>query len=151
MFGRNPPTRADRVIGDLADRTKQLKRLRYARRLIARRLVSVQTSRKAYYDRRRRLNPIVVGDQVLIRSVIPANRDVVRKLFPRYVGPFTVCSRVGAIVSVRPIDLPNGKPVNVHLDRVIKCSDQAIGHGIVELMSPFRHSVDPNLEAEDPI
>ena len=64
-------------------------------------LDATQQRSKAYADKHRREVPLAVGDDVLLNTKhlnlkTPLYRT--RKLMPRYVGPFEVLERIGAVV-----------------------------------------------------
>ena len=68
--------------------------------MIRKRLVTAQSRQKSYADVRRRPLEFKAGDHVFLK-VMP-KRGVIRfgkqgKLSPRYIGPFDVLERVGAI------------------------------------------------------
>ena len=68
--------------------------------LIRKRLLTAQSRQKSYADKRRRPLEFEVGDHVFLK-VMP-KRGVVRfgkqgKLSPRFIGPFEVLERVGAV------------------------------------------------------
>ena len=68
--------------------------------LIRKRLLTAQSRQKSYADRRRRPLKFEVGDHVFLK-VMPKRRamrfDKRGKLSPRYIKPFEVLERVGAI------------------------------------------------------
>ena len=68
--------------------------------LIWKRLLTAQSRQKSYADKRRRPLEFEAGDHVFLK-VMP-KRGVVRfekqgKLSPRFIGPFEVLERVGAV------------------------------------------------------
>ena len=68
--------------------------------MIRKRLLTAQSRQKSYADVRRRPLEFKVGDHVFLK-VMP-KRGVIRfrkrgKLLPRYIGPFEVLERVGAV------------------------------------------------------
>ena len=68
--------------------------------MIRKRLLTAQSRQKSYADTRRRPLEFEVGDHVFLK-VMP-KRGVIRfrkrrKLSPRYIGPFEVLERVGAV------------------------------------------------------
>ena len=68
---------------------------------IRQRLLMDQSQHKSYADRRSRPLEFEVGDHIFLK-VVP-KRGVVRfckqgKLSPRYIGPFEILKRVGAVV-----------------------------------------------------
>ena len=68
--------------------------------MIRKRLLTAQSQRKSYADVRRRPIEFKAGDHVFLK-VMP-KRGVIRfgkrgKLSPRYIGPFEVLERVGAV------------------------------------------------------
>ena len=68
--------------------------------LIQQRLLTAQSRKKSYADRRRRPLKFEVGDHIFLK-VMP-KRGVVRfgkrgKLSPRFIGPFEVLERVGTV------------------------------------------------------
>ena len=69
--------------------------------LIRERLRTAQSRQKSYADRRRRPLEFNVGDHVFLR--VSPKKGLVRfnrgggKLAPRYIGPFEVLERVGAV------------------------------------------------------
>lgn len=68
--------------------------------LIRQQLRTAQSRQKSYADQKRRQVEFIVGDHVLLR-VLPM-KGVMRfgkkgKLVPRYVGPFPIIERVGAV------------------------------------------------------
>ena len=68
--------------------------------MIRKRLLTAQSRQKSYVDIRRRPLEFEVGDHVFLK-VMP-KRGVIRfgkrgKLSPRYIGPFEVLERVGAV------------------------------------------------------
>ncbi|XP_042448982.1 uncharacterized protein LOC122033898 [Zingiber officinale] len=69
-------------------------------RTIRRRLSEAQDRQKSYADRRRRLLEFAVGDHVFLR--VSPTKGVKRfglkgKLAPRYIGPFQILERIGAV------------------------------------------------------
>lgn len=69
-------------------------------KVIRERLLAAQSRQKAYVDRRRQELEFMVGDQVVLR--VSPMKGVMRfgrkgKLSPRYVGPFEIVQRVGAV------------------------------------------------------
>ena len=69
-------------------------------RLIRQRLQTAQSRQKSYADRRRRPLEFEVGDHVFLR--VSPRRGLTRfgrggKLSPRYIGPFDVIERIGAV------------------------------------------------------
>ena len=69
--------------------------------MIRKRLLTAQSRQKSYADIRRRPLEFEVGDHVFLK-VMP-ERGVIRfgkqgKLSPRYIEPFEVLERVGAVV-----------------------------------------------------
>ena len=68
--------------------------------LIRRRLLTAQSRQKSYADKRRRPLEFEVGDHVFLK-VMPKKRvirfDKQRKLSPKFIGPFEVLERVGAV------------------------------------------------------
>ena len=68
--------------------------------LIWKRLLTAQSRRKSYTDRRRQPLEFEVGDHVFLKVML--KREVVRfgmrgKLSPKYIGPFEIPERVGAV------------------------------------------------------
>ena len=68
--------------------------------LIRRRLLTTQSRQKSYVDKQRRPLEFEVGDHVFLK-VMP-KRGVIRfdkqgKLTPRFIGPFEVLKKVGAV------------------------------------------------------
>ena len=68
--------------------------------LIRQRLLTTQSQKKSYADRRRRPLDFEVGDHVFLK--VMDKRGVVRfdkrgKLSPRFIGPFEILERVGTI------------------------------------------------------
>ena len=68
--------------------------------LIRKRLLKAHSRQKNYADRLRRLLEFEVGDHVFLK--VKPKRGVVRfdkqgKLSPRYIGPFEILKRVGAV------------------------------------------------------
>ena len=68
--------------------------------LIRQRLLAAQSRQKAYADQRRRKLEFIVGDHVFLR--VSPLKGVLRfgkrgKLSPRYIGPFEILDRVGAV------------------------------------------------------
>jgi hypothetical protein len=77
-------------------------------------ILVAQSRQKSYADVRRRDLEFAVGDQVLLR--VSPTKGVVRfgvsgKLSPRYIGPFTILSRVGSLAYC--LELPDSM-VGVH-------------------------------------
>nr|XP_025607795.1 uncharacterized protein LOC112701228 [Arachis hypogaea] len=69
-------------------------------RIIRERLLAAQNRQKAYVDNRRRNLEFSVGDQVFLR--VSPMKGVMRfgkrgKLNPRYIGPFEILDRIGAV------------------------------------------------------
>jgi hypothetical protein len=156
MFGRDPVpvTYANEEVGRPrpASVNCRLEMLNVARRVVARALNAEQKRVKGIYDRTTRPRTFKVGDLVLLQSILPQNAPV-RKLFPRYVGPYRVASLTGSVLGVKPLQLPQGSEKKIHSDRAIHCPENALpDNSMTELLSPFIDvsSGDPNLEAESP-
>ena len=69
-------------------------------RIIKERLLAAQSRQKAYVDNRRRELEFSVGDRVFLR--VSPMKGVMRfgkkgKLSPRYIGPFEILERIGAV------------------------------------------------------
>jgi hypothetical protein len=156
MFGRdpNPLIHGNLDIGPdqpiaVKDRIEMLKA---ARRIVVKALRAEQKRSKDVYDQRARPKAIAVGTVVLLRSIMPSKVPV-RKLYPRYVGPYRVISVTGQVLGVVPLQIPNGSVKKIHIDRAICCSENCeLGCSVAELISPFADpaSVDSNLDYETP-
>ena len=94
-----------------------------------------------------------VGDCVLIRVPRrPAN--AIRKLYPRYVGPYIITKVRGSVLIIEPVHRPprmRSTSHQVHKDRVRPClEDYPNIHTWEELMLPFTDpgAIEPRLEEE---
>jgi hypothetical protein len=154
MFGRDP----EPLIYANEDAGKEvptsvksrLEKLKVARRVVAKLLLSEQKRVKGTYDKNARPKTVSVGDVVLLQSILPQNAPV-RKLFPRYVGPYRVAAVTGHVLSVVPVQMPNATPKKIHIDRAKACTNTCmLNSTLPELLSPFHdvYSADPHLEAE---
>ena len=73
-------------------------RLESLRLRAQRNLYAAQQSQKAYADTKRRDVTFAVGDKVLLSTKnLRLCTPGVRKLLPRYIGPFTIVERLGAV------------------------------------------------------
>jgi hypothetical protein len=74
-------------------------------------MLDAQTRMKTQADKRRKDISFVIGDQVLLATKnLKLKADLPRKLWPRYIGPFTVVQCVGKVAY--KIDLPETMKVH---------------------------------------
>jgi hypothetical protein len=154
MFGRDPAplvhSNADVGRNIPTDLKSRVEMLTLARRVVASALVSEQRRSKRTFDRKARPRSFSVGEVVLLQSILPPNAQV-KKLFPRYVGPYRIMSMKGHTLGVKPLQIPDASTKYIHSDRAIHCGDNCVLQSSMnELVSPFLDysSVDPHLDAE---
>jgi hypothetical protein len=126
--------------------------LNAARSIVAQHLGRVQAKSKEVYDASARPTSYELEGVVLLKAIIPPKVPV-RKLYPRYVGPYRVKRIKQHVLGVVPLLAPQGKIRYIHSDRAIPCPhDAVLDQSMDQLLSPFTSaaSVDPNLEAEAP-
>ena len=91
--------------------------------LIRKRLQTVQSRQKSYYDNLRRKAEFEVEDMVFLK-VVPM-KGVMRfgkkgKLSPRFVGPFEILKRIGKVAYELALP-PTSWPYRLHLQECIMC------------------------------
>jgi transposase InsO family protein len=153
MYGRDPIVRVHDNIQPVDDDENlppaRLRRLALARNWAKAFMIRHQEHNKELYDRAAKNCEIVQGSVVL--AAIPQPTGPVKKLSPKYVGPFRVTQRINAIVYLVPVALPNLPERPLHVDRVRLCD----ANRFVE-MNPDDlnrvwgdpHFIDPNIEQE---
>ena len=94
-------------------------------KLIRERLLAAQSRQKAYADKRRRPLEFQIGDWVFLK--VSPMKGVMRfgrkgKLSPRYIGPYQIVRRIGAVAYELdlPSDLESVHPV-FHVSMLRKC------------------------------
>jgi hypothetical protein len=156
MFGREPVGRmfeapSESSLGDLSesDEDSPLTRLRAARVWAWSLIAKCQQQNKQYYDRKARPYNCNVGDHIFIRVQKPVG--LVRKLVPKYVGPYEVKNIKGAVLYVVPVAFPDEPPRAIHQDHTrpgFEIQDMQLG--LEELQLPWTDPAhrDPHLEFE---
>jgi hypothetical protein len=158
MFGRKPLNRffdheeTDSVNSSDSERDTSLRQLKAARAWAWSLAVKNQQNNKLNYDKKAKPTNYDIGNYVYVR--VEKRVGEVRKLVPKYVGPFKVMGKKGPVLYVVPKAFPNEPVREVHADRVRPGSEvREIPLSLQELQLPWRDPahVDPNLEAEDDV
>jgi hypothetical protein len=126
------------------------KKLQYARNLVADMLKKEQTRAEGYYNQKTHAKAFEVGDAVMLLAVTPPNVSV-RKLYPRFVGPFRIVKIKNPVIGVVPVHNPDMAIRWIHSNRSKPCPpDIDPNFDENELLTPFADaaSIDPNLEIE---
>jgi len=152
MYGRDPcgvdPDDAEEVSDNDALRGR-LRHIRAARRLARRLILREQRKNRALYDKRAKPLRYEVGDAVFVKVAKPAGP--VRKLAPKYVGPYRVTGAAGSVLYVVPVQFPQEPERQVHADRVRPGNRvRPLEVTLDQLRIPWGQAAlaDPNLEAE---
>jgi hypothetical protein len=91
---------------------------------------------------------------LVLTKVKSPPQDSVKKLYPKYVGPYKVIRVHGPVLIIEPLYAhPNARKTvyQVHVDRVRPCShDYPNVHTWQELTSPFARAadLDANIDSE---
>jgi hypothetical protein len=156
MFGRDAIPHiygnSDDATMKSSDLKHRLEMLKTARQVVSRHLMSEQSRSMAVYYEAARPVSYESNDVVMLKAVMPPSAQV-RKLYPRFVGPYRVKSVRNHILGVVPLLSPQGQPRYIHSDRAIHCpNDVVLDQSMEELLSPFdmAAAIDPNLEMESP-
>jgi len=155
MFGRDPTPllhaveREEEVAGSpLHGRLQVLKR---ARQIVTQRLVDRQATAKQRYDARARPQRFMVDDIVLLQCPqVPTGS--VRKIHPKYVGPYRIVSLRDHVLMVRPLHTPAATAKPIHADRARRCTENySLPVDASQLLLPFTDpaTVTQGLELED--
>jgi transposase InsO family protein len=152
MFGRDAAggelvLGSDEEEGDPASR--RLRAMRSARRWARRLILHEQRKNQALYDRKAKEPGYSVGDAVYVKIRKPVGP--VRKLIPKYTGPYRIRYIRGTVMWVVPIGFPHEPERQVHADRVRPAN--GVRHKpvtLAELNMPWNvpADVDPNLDRE---
>jgi hypothetical protein len=163
MFGRKPdplPTPHVTPIEDEGN-VQRIRRWKTARSATQKGLEEAQQRAREDFDssRARPAPPPQVGDCVLVTVPKPP-KTAVRKLYPKYVGPYKILHIRGPTLEITPLyRAPNGwtgqQTFRVHLDRTRPCEhDHPARYTWEDLVQPFEPEpdpaeVDPRLDRED--
>jgi hypothetical protein len=155
MFGRDPFSWRHETLMPLPndedfDVNLRIKRVQIAREWARLVLLEQQRENRTRYDERAHLSVIGEGDVVMVK--IPNPSGVVRKLAPKYAGPYRVRKVLGSILCVVPVAFPNQPERRVHQDRTRFCeASRLINANLDELSKPWgvgAADIDPNIESE---
>ena len=156
MFGRRPIGRihdiqhSDHLDSSDSEQDNPLERLKAARAWAWTLAVRNQHNNKYYYDQKAKTASYKIDDNVYVK--VEKKIGEVRKLVPKYVGPFVVTNVKGSVLYVVPKSFPNETPREVHADRTRPShAVRDMNLTLQELQLPWRDpaQVDPNLEAEE--
>jgi hypothetical protein len=155
MFGRDPVYRFHEDLQPTADipeseelRLKQLRLGRYWAKSFMRKH---RRKNKELYDELA-IDPNVQQGTVVL-AAIPQPRGPVKKLAPKYIGPFRVVKRINAIVYLVPLAFPDAPERPLHVDRVRPCDENRFVFYQNENLDAVwgeAHFADPNIEREAP-
>ena len=155
MFGRDPDPMVVEP-GDLEDINfitlrERLLILAESREIVRQELHAVQERSQEIYDRRVRPYGYQIND-VVMAKIQKTPPEAIRKLYPKYVGPYRIKTKQHGVLGLVPLLKPNIKPKPLHSDNCRPClEDTPLDLSYQELMLPFQlpHPSDPNLEAEE--
>jgi hypothetical protein len=152
MFQRDAnPLATEETLSDDPTTVKQAQKLAAeARNIVSKALYRSRRRNKAYYDEQSRPKGYQVGEIVMLMRQGPT-RAPVRKLTPRWVGPFRIMDIKGAVLYVTPVQYPGNTPKPIHSDLAKPCpSSFVLKQTLEQLSTPFLAPdvIDPNLEAE---
>jgi hypothetical protein len=146
MFGRDPVGRRhedwEPTEDPDPDENTRLRRLDLARTYANRFIRAHQEKNKDLYDVKAKPCDVQRGDVVLAKVVRP--RGPVRKLTPKYAGPFRVVRRINQVVYLVPIAFPETPERPLHVDRIRICDEN-------RLVQPFREPIDLVWGGMDPV
>ena len=155
MYGRLPdPLPEHHQEAESTDNVDRLRRWKIAREAARVGLCLDQQRSKENFDahRARPQTEYAVGDCVLVKTTyVPP--DNVRKLYPKYVGPFEIKEIEGSVLRLAALHNPRqtGRLKTVHIDRVRPAQENHPNvHTWAELQNPFADSAlgDPSLDRE---
>jgi transposase InsO family protein len=125
MFGRDPTPlvhgNPNPAFGPAPELQVRLNMLKKARSIVTDHLQQDFERNKKYYDAQSIPKEIGIGDVVLRQAVVPPDA-LVRKIYPKFAGPYRVTVKQGQVVGIVPLDYPADEPYFIHIDRVRKCS-----------------------------
>jgi len=97
--------------------SQRLSYLNQARQLAVENMEREARLRKDYYDKDSMSRNFLVGDLVMLKSILPPKTEAA-KLHPLYVGPFRVHEMRGpSVLGVMPLGHRASKPKYIHADR----------------------------------
>ena len=155
MFGRDPDPMVVEP-GDLEDTNfitlrERLQILAESREIVRQELHATRERSQEIYDRRARPYDYQINDVVMAKAQ-KTPPEAIRKLYPKYVGPYRIKSKQHGVLGLVPLLRPNIKPKPLHSDNCRPClEDTPLDLSYQELLLPFvlPHPGDPNLDAED--
>ena len=149
MYGRDPnPLPEHHMEPEYEDNRERVRRWKTARAAAYQGLCDGQTRSKAYYDTvmARPQGEIEVGDCVLrVTTTMPVG--AIRKLYPRFVGPYRVVKVVGSVLWISPLHAPPRVKLvlRIHKDRVRTCQDD---YPNIHTWRELAHQFDPGTVSE---
>jgi hypothetical protein len=153
MFGRDPHDWAAECLiprDALPETEERMRFLRIARSWAKAMIERHQVHNQEYYDANR-AKPLryEAGEVVFVK--VGQRVGPVKKLIPKYVGPYRIVDKVGEVLMLNPVAYPNRIPRPLHADRVRRGNENRIAQidlGLLDLPWPEAEYQDPNLESE---
>jgi hypothetical protein len=153
MFGRDPHDWAAECLiprDALPETEERMRFLRMARSWAKAMIERHQVHNQEYYDANR-AKPLryEAGEVVFVK--VGQRIGPVKKLIPKYVGPYRIVDKVGEVLMLNPVAYPNRIPRPLHADRVRRGNENRIAQidlGLLDLPWPEAEYQDPNLESE---
>jgi transposase InsO family protein len=128
---------------------ERIEKLLFARRIVANSLENARENAQENYNRRTNPKEFKEQDVVYLEVLVTPSRTV-KKLYPRYVGPYRIKKISGPTIGVVPLEHPLDTIRFIHSDRAKLCDENVVISALKQnYLLPFRNptfSEDPNLD-----